>query len=58
VTRAAARSCRLCRRPLIRMDLVAPGKRLPLFMCGFCDKGPGLDVGPPVLIDYLRKGSA
>ena len=58
MTAPAARLCRLCRRPLIRMDLVAPGKRLPLWMCGHCDKGTGIDVGPPILISYLRKGSA
>jgi hypothetical protein len=49
-----ANVCR-CKRPLIRMDLVSPGKRLPLVLCAYCDMGTPA-AGPPILMEYLRKG--
>lgn len=52
--RPARREC-VCKRPLIRMDLVALGTHTPLVLCGYCDMGRP-DAGPPILMTYLRKG--
>lgn len=53
-TDPAVRTCR-CKRPVIRMDLVALSKHTPLILCAYCDMGRP-DAGPPVLLTYLRKG--
>lgn len=49
-------TCSHCPRPKIR--ILPPTGRVPLVvLCAFCDMGGGMaHSGPPVMIEYIRKG--
>jgi hypothetical protein len=45
-----------CRRPKIRLARTLKGRAIELLLCTECDAGKGPQTGPPVLIDYLKRG--
>lgn len=45
-----------CKRPRIRLARTLKGTSIELLLCVKCDAGTSETSGPPVLVDYLRKG--
>ena len=52
--------CRPTPRPRVRLDRVSVSGRTELLLCIICDMGgnalTSAQSGPPVLVDYIRKG--
>lgn len=47
--------CR-CKRPRIRLARTINRMPIELLLCTDCDAGARENSGPPILLEYLRKG--